>query len=140
MRRRGFSLAELMVVVTIAGVIVALSVPRLARLRDGAAVRGATNDLGAAFSAARHEAIKRRASVAVGIDTSAGVVELRSAGTRIFHRALGDIYGVAITSSRDSAVFDPRGVGFGLSNLTVTVRRGSMVDTLTMSRLGRVRW
>ena len=140
MRRQGFTLAELMVVVMITGVIMALAVPRLAGLRDTASVRGAMNDLGAAFSTARHEAIKRRASVAVGIDDSTGVVELRTSGIPILRRPLSDIYGVAITASRDSAVYDPRGVGFGLSNLTVTVRRGSMVDTLTMSRLGRVRW
>jgi hypothetical protein len=37
-------------------------------------------------------------------------------------------------------VYDSRGLGYGVSNVTVTVRRGSIVDTLTMSRMGRVRW
>jgi hypothetical protein len=31
-------------------------------------------------------------------------------------------------------------LGFGVTNLTVTVRRGTFVDTLTMSRLGRTKW
>jgi Tfp pilus assembly protein FimT len=133
-------LLELTVVLTIAGLLIALAVPRFAALRDTASVRAATGELGAMFSAARQEAIARREPVAVGVDAAAGVVELRAGGVRLARRALTATYGVTVTATRDSTVYDPRGIGFGLSNLTVTVRRGTIVDTLTMSRLGRVRW
>lgn len=140
MSRRAFTLLELTVVLTIAGLLIALAVPRFAVLRDSASVRAATGELGAMFSAARQEAIARRAPVAVRVDAAAGVVELRAGRVSLARRTLAATYGVTLTSTRDSTVYDPRGIGFGLSNLTVTVRRGEMVDSLTMSRLGRVRW
>lgn len=139
MRRRGFTLLEVVLVMSVAGVLLALLAPRFLSLRDGASVRAAMGELGAAFSAARQEAIARRTTVGLVIDTAAGTLVLRSGGRPIRQRALEAIYGVSLGANRDSAVYDPRGLGYGVSNLSVTVRRGSIVDTLTMSRLGRVR-
>ncbi len=140
MRRGGFSLLEIVVGIAIAGLILGMAVPRLAALRNGAAVRAAVGELGAIFSLARHEAIARRAPVAVVLHASPASVEVRSNGQRILARPLAAVYGVTLETNRDSAVYDPRGLGYGVSNLTVTVHRGEIVDTLTMSRLGRVRW
>ena len=140
MARRGFSLLELTVVLVIAGIIVALALPRLTSVRDAAAVRGAVGELGALYAAARQEAIARRAAVTIRIDTAGGAVELRVGDARLLRRALGETYGVGLGTNRDSTVYDPRGIGVGLSNVTIVVRRGTMVDTLAMSRLGRVRW
>ena len=140
MSRRGFSLLELIVVVVIAGIILALALPRLTSVRNAAAVRGATGELGALFAAARQEALARRAAVTVRLDTAGGAVELRVGGARLVRRALGESYGVSLGTNRDSTVYDPRGIGYGLSNVTIVVRRGTVADTLVMSRLGRVRW
>ena len=139
MRRRGFSLLELTVVVTIAGIILALALPRLAHMRDSASIRSAVGELAELFSAARQEAIARRAPVTVGIDAARGDVELRAGGVRLVRRSLAASYGVTVSANRDSTVYDPRGIGFGLANVTIVVRRGAAVDTLRMSRLGRVR-
>jgi prepilin-type N-terminal cleavage/methylation domain-containing protein len=139
-RRRGFSLLELSLVMTIVGIVVALGVPKFLRFRSLASVRGATNEVAAAFAAARQEAITRRAVITVAIDTSAGFVEVRTSGTAILRRSVELRYGVVLGANRDSVAFDPRGLGYGVSNLTLTVRRDAIVDTLTMSRLGRVRW
>jgi prepilin-type N-terminal cleavage/methylation domain-containing protein len=138
--RRGFTLLELTLVTTIAGVLLALAVPRFMHLRDTAAVRGAIGELGAAFSTARHEAIARRSLVALSIDAPTGVIEVRTATGSILRRPLAAAFGISIATNRDSMVYDPRGIGFGLANMTVTVWRGTVVDTLTMSRLGRARW
>ena len=128
------------VVMTIAGIVLALAVPRLVRMRDAASVRSAVGELGALFSLARQEAIARRAPVTVGIDSASGDVEVRAGGVHIMRRSLAASYGVRVGTNRDSTVYDPRGIGFGLANVTIIVRRGAIVDTLTMSRLGRVRW
>lgn len=138
--RAAFTLLELTVVMTIAGLLMALAAPRFASLRDRASVRSAMTDLGASFSLARQTAMTRRAPVAVVLDTAGGSVELRSYGQSIQRHGLRAVYGIVLGSNRDSTVYDPRGLGYGLSNLTVTIRRGAFVDTLTMSRLGRVRW
>ena len=139
-RRLGFSLLELLIVLSVMAILLALALPRVSAARDGAAVRSAMSELGAAFSTARGAAISRRALVAVILDTARGAVEVRSAGQTLLRRPLRSIYGIALASNRDSAVYDARGLGYGVTNLTVVVRRGAMLDTLTMSRLGRVRW
>jgi prepilin-type N-terminal cleavage/methylation domain-containing protein len=138
--RRGFTLLELTLVTTIAGVILALAIPRFIHVRDTIAVRGAIGELGAAFSLARHEAIARRSPVGLALDAPSGTIEVRNLGTVIRRRSLGAAFGVSLATNRDSMVYDPRGIGFGLSNMSVTVRRGAAVDTLSMSRLGRARW
>jgi prepilin-type N-terminal cleavage/methylation domain-containing protein len=140
MPRNAFSLIELLLVVVLTGVLMALAVPRFSAMRDSASVRAAMADLGADFSMARQSAITRRAAVAVVLDTALGVVELRSATRMMSRHTLRATYGIVLGSNRDSAVYDSRGLGYGVSNLTVTVRRGMIVDTLTMSRMGRVRW
>jgi prepilin-type N-terminal cleavage/methylation domain-containing protein len=138
--RRGYTLLELMLVSTIVAVSLALVAPRFGAMRDGASVRGATGEIGAAFSTARQTAITRRTTAAIVFDTAAGAIDVRVAGRSEWRRSLGAIYGIALGANRDSVVYDQRGLGYGVSNLSVTVRRGAMVDTLTMSRLGRVRW
>ncbi len=140
MRRPAFTLLELTITMMIAALCLGLAAPRFATLRDGASVRGASNEIGAAFSEARQMAIARATTVAVVLDTASGAIELRSRGQQVSRRSLGVTYGVRVGANRDSAVYDARGLGYGVSNLSVTVRRGAMVDTLTMSRLGRVRW
>ena len=121
-------------------VLLSIALPRFTALRDATSVRAAVGDLGSAFSFARQVAVAKRRVVAVVLDTGRGVVEVRSGGFRFVRRELGAGYGVHLGSNRDSAVFDARGLGYGLSNLSVAVQRGHFVDTLTMSRLGRVRW
>ena len=121
-------------------ILLSIALHRFTTLRDATSVRAAAGDLGGAFSLARQLAVSRRHLVAVVLDTARGAVELRSGGTRVTRRELAAIYGVHLGSSRDSAVFDARGLGYGLSNLSDAIRRGHFVDTLTISRLGRVRW
>jgi prepilin-type N-terminal cleavage/methylation domain-containing protein len=140
MPRRAFTLLELIVVLAVVAAVMAIAVPRTAAVRDAAAVRAATSELAAAFALARQSAITRRAPVALVFDTAVGAVELRSRGAVVARRTLGAAYGIRLGANRDSTVYDPRGLGFGLSNVSVTIRRGAVVDTLTMSRLGRVRW
>jgi len=48
---------------------------------------------------------------------------------------------VALEVSNPVVVFDPIGLAWGLSNTKVVLRRGVRSETITLSRLGRVkRW
>jgi len=138
--RSGMTQLELMVVLIVGGVLTALAIPRLVHLRDASSVRSAMTDVGSAFATARQVAVTRRTSVAVVFDTSAGTLRVSSAGETILRRSLRASYSVSLGANRDSAVYDARGLGFGVTNLSLTVRRGTFVDTLTMSRLGRTAW
>jgi type II secretory pathway pseudopilin PulG len=138
--RSGFTILEATVVLTVVAILLAIVAPRFADVRDASAVRGAMTEVGAAFALARQTAIARRAPASIVVDTAAGVVEVRTGGARSSHRRIRDLYGIVLGSNRDSAVYDARGLGYGVTNLTITVRRGRFVDTLTMSRLGRTKW
>lgn len=140
MTKHGFTLLETAIVICIVGVLISIAVPHFISARDRGATRAALTELGAAFAMARRSALLERSPVTVAFDTAFGIVNVRDRERVLFTRSLSAGYGVKLRTTRDSAVYDARGLGFGLSNLTVTVRRGRIVDTLTMSRLGRVKW
>jgi hypothetical protein len=53
--------------------------------------------------------------------------------------AIAVTHGVSLTPSRTRMSYSPTGMGYGAANLSVVVRRNSVVDTVFVSRLGRVR-
>ena len=63
--RRGFTIIELMVVITILGIFAALAAPSMADLVASTAIKGAATDLYSSLIVARSEAIKRRANATV---------------------------------------------------------------------------
>jgi prepilin-type N-terminal cleavage/methylation domain-containing protein len=70
-RRRGFTLVEMLVVVTIVGVLAMLAIPAMKRLVLTQNVRSAASDLQTAMFYARSEAIKRAVNVRVVPTSSA---------------------------------------------------------------------
>ena len=74
-RRAGFTIIELMTVVTILGIFAALAAPSMADLLASTAIKGAQSDFYSTLIAARSEAIKRRANATVapiGADWTTG--------------------------------------------------------------------
>lgn len=138
-RRAGTTLVELLVALVVVGIVAAIAIPRGARLRDGAAVRAAAIDAEQAFALARARAVDWRSAVAVRIDTGGARLEIRRGRDLLLLRALGEEYGVRLSSTRDSLAYDARGLGRGAANLTLVVRRGSAAESLVVSRLGRLR-
>lgn len=138
-RASGFTLPELLVVLLIVSIVLGFAFVRLGAAADGAAVRAAVTEAVSVFIAARNAAIYRRAPVAVRIDTLDGTLVTR-ADTLVLRRRDLRTFGVRLSASRDSMAFDGRGLGVGAANLSLIVRRGRAVDTLFLSRLGRVRW
>lgn len=139
-RRSAYTLAEMLVVLLIAGILLGLATVRLTQAADQAAVHAAAGDVAAALTTARTIAIYRRVAVAVAIDTVAGALLVREDTSLLVERDLRSTYAVTITASRDSTAFDARGLGVGAANLSVVVRRRTAVDTVFLSRLGRVRY
>jgi type IV fimbrial biogenesis protein FimT len=130
---------ELTVVLTVIGLLMAVAAPAFTRMRDAAAVHAAAGEAVAGFAFARATAIHRRRLAAIVFDTIGGGVVVRVGSDAVFRRDLGTVYGIDLGSNRDSAVYDPKGIAYGLSNLTLIIKRGGLADTLTLSRLGRVR-
>jgi type IV fimbrial biogenesis protein FimT len=65
MRRGGFTIIEMLMVVAIIGIFAGLAAPSMADLLAATAVKGAATDLYSSLIAARSEAIKRRANATV---------------------------------------------------------------------------
>jgi prepilin-type N-terminal cleavage/methylation domain-containing protein len=137
--RRGTTLLELVVVLTIVGVLAAVGTLRVGALRDRMSVRSATTETVAAFATARRWSVSRAARTAVLIDEARASIVVESFADTIAHRRLRDVHGVSITASRDSMAYAPNGLGYGASNLTLILRRGAAAETVVVSRLGRVR-
>lgn len=138
-RRCGYTVVELVVVLTIVGLVCAIGVRTLGQQLDRVAARSAVGEAAGAIARARDEALARHATVTVRIDTAERLLTLHSHGARLARHALGHAHGVSLTATRDSVVFDARGLGYGAGNLTLVARRGSAAETLVVSRLGRVR-
>lgn len=68
---RGFTLVELVLVLTIGAILLAIAIPGYAFLMSGSRLSTATNDLVTALHLARSEAVKRRARVTVCKSNSA---------------------------------------------------------------------
>ena len=75
MRRAGFTIIEVMMVVAILGIFATLAAPSMADLLASTAVKGAATDFYSSLIVARSEAIKRRANATVapiGADWTTG--------------------------------------------------------------------
>ena len=142
----GFSLIELLVVISIIGVLVTFSLPRLVKLRDQGQLASATTRFTRAVMAARQAAIQRGKHAyfkhnnnyvwvivdTTGINTDSvivtGALDLNS------------LYGVRVVSPTGltSIEYDPRGVSAQATKQVFAFvhTNSGMVDSLCVSKLG----
>ena len=139
MQRTAFTVPELLIVMTIVGVVMAIAIPKAKASLDHVSVRAAASDIRATLTYARMLAMAGGLPVAVDVDSATGTLRVRRGQEQILKRGIGDAHGVRLGKTRDSLTYDPRGFGRGAANLSVLVRRGVSVETVFVSRLGRVR-
>lgn len=138
-KQAGATLIELMIALAIASVLFTIAIPRAGGFIDAIEVRGAVTEIVSLFSLARHAAISRGAQSVLSIDATTGTVAV-SVGTELVRsRDVGEAHGVVLTTNRSSITYSPIGVGYGAANFSLVVRRNAVVDTIVVSRLGRVR-
>ncbi|MGH7711778.1 MAG: prepilin-type N-terminal cleavage/methylation domain-containing protein [Gemmatimonadaceae bacterium] len=138
MQRQALTLLEVLLVVSLAGILAALALPPYVALRDRASVRAAVTASVAAFDAARALALTRGRHAAVRIDTAGARIVVHSFQDTLLLVSLGTAWGVSVSASRDSSAVAPDGLGYGAANLRLILARGAAADTITVSRLGRV--
>jgi type II secretory pathway pseudopilin PulG len=139
MMRRATTAIEMLVVLSMIALVIGIATPTFGRLRDGIAVRNATAEALSAFTLARRSAIVRASRASLSIDQPPGYITLTVGGEMLLQRDLEGIYGVSISSTRDSTGYSPHGLGIGAANLTLVIGRGSVAETIFVSREGRVR-
>jgi prepilin-type N-terminal cleavage/methylation domain-containing protein len=141
--RRGLTLAELMVVLAIVALVMAVTLPRVADIRDWVAVNTTAQEVTTTLAVAQHAAIMQGTRTrAVIASDSLRIDRWRGDTWGDLLRWPGpDQRGVTLEVSNPVVVFDPIGLAWGLSNTKVVLRRGTRSETITVSRLGRVkRW
>jgi Tfp pilus assembly protein FimT len=137
----GFTVLELIVVTCIAGLLVTFWLPRAARLMDWLKTERAARDITTALSVARHGAVQQatRARLTISADTLR-IDRLDAGGWTPWWRLPGPAsHGVLLQVSNPLVVFGPSGIGWGASNTKIVVSRGSQAETITVSRVGRVK-
>ncbi|MGQ0765060.1 MAG: type II secretion system protein [Gemmatimonadota bacterium] len=136
--RPAFSLIELLIAVSIVGVITVMSLPPWVAMRDKVAVDGAAASLARALADARSSSLMRSERHAVRADTSAASVAIHVRADTLLRLPLGTLFGVRIGATRDSIAWAATGIGYGAANATFVVTRGASAETVTVSRAGRV--
>ncbi len=135
----GFTLLDCVAALTIISILTAISVPKAGGFLDSLSVQGATSDAFAIFSTARSAAVTNGAQASVDIDTARTTMAVRVGQDTVLKRDLGRVHEVKISATRQSITYSANGLGYGAGNLTLVIRRGRAVDSLFVSRLGRVR-
>lgn len=140
---KGFSLIELVFVLCIIMALAAVGIPRLQPFLDRIAADHAARDVTTALALARHGAVLKsvRSRLIIAADTLRIDRLEQGAWTPWKRRPGAADLGVAMAVSNPVVTFGPSGMGWGVSNTKVVLRRGSQVETITVSRVGRVkRW
>lgn len=136
--RTGALLLELILTMTLLGIVMTVAVPSLQAMIERMSVKGATHDVVLGLWAARNAAIMRGVYASFVVDSKSGRVRVVSGGDTLFARDLTATRGVKVDVSRASITYGPTGMGYGAANTRIVVSRGQRADTITTSRLGRV--
>jgi Tfp pilus assembly protein FimT len=132
-------MTDVTIALCILSILSAITVPRAVSFLDAIHVRGAVVEIESMFATARHLAIARAEQVAVDIDTDRATIYVTASTDTLRKRQIGTEHGVTLTTTRARMAYSATGVGYGAANLSVVVRRNLAVDTVVVSRLGRVR-
>lgn len=144
--RRGFTIIELLTVFIIAGIVMAITLPKLSGLADINGVRAAKQELSSYIVVARAAGIRRGQRSQFRIAAGSLSVLVDSSGTFVKIRRdlpLANNQKVTVTTGgttgADSILFNTRGFS---SNLTGThvyvITRGSVTDSVCVSKLGLI--
>ncbi len=146
-REAGFTAIEMVMVIVIAGIMMAIVIPILRNTGPRTKAHGAADEISRLYATARATSIQRGKMAWLIMDPATSnvmVVAKQVGGTAIDTIVkpdnLNSRYSVTFTSSTDSLVFTPRGIGANLSMTTVIISTttGGVVDTVRIYPTGKI--
>ncbi len=148
-RTRGFTIAELVIILAISAVTMAIAAPPIARAFRNTATQSAADEFVSTHALAKSAAIRFGRTAELHIDTLSAefyvMVDTAGTGTPVRVSLVKDLkkYKVELTSTRSIVCFDARGLPTtrgvcepGDAMLTFTA--GDDYEELTITALGRV--
>jgi type IV fimbrial biogenesis protein FimT len=130
--RRGFTIVEMMITITVLGILAMVALPSLQGLIANQRVRNVTTDLMASLAFARSEAIKRNAQVNVvptGGDWAGGWTVQTAGGATL--RAQDPLSGIIVAGPAGNVTYQGNGRVVGAAAIGFTFR-SSQVGSVTM--------
>ncbi len=137
--RPGLTLAELLLTCTLVGLLAGVALPRAGAALDTLRLTQAAHEVAGALTVARAAAIRRASHAHLVVDEVHHRIRVESGGDTLLLRDLRAMHRVALRASRDTITYAPSGLGYGVSNSTIVVSIGARAETVTVSRLGRMR-
>lgn len=137
--RDGTTLVEQLTLMAMLGVIMALGVVGASRLLDAAWTHIVARDARDLLALARDQATATGTRTAVRFDGVTHRITVHAGTDTVARYEAREHGGVTLQSTRDSMAYGPSGLGFGAANLRLVLRKGASAETVTVSRLGRVR-
>jgi len=145
--RAGFTLVELMIIVSILGVLALITIPSYTSWMPSYQLKGAARDIYSNLQMAKLEAIKRNSDCTVTINTGANtynvdplnrVVSLGDYGSGVTFTKTGDITTTLTFSSHGMATFSPDPPD-NIGKVFITNRKNSATYRIEISRVGTIR-
>ncbi len=146
-RATGFTIIEMLMVIVVAGIMMAVAIPFLRNTSQRTSVHGAADEISRLYATARATSIMRGKLSWLVLDpttSTAMVIAKQVSGTGIDTISkpdnLTNRYGVTFTTSTDSLIFTPRGVGANLVSTSVILSSttGGVVDTVWIYPTGKI--
>ncbi len=143
----GFTVIEMLMVIVVAGIMMAVAIPFLRTTSQKTAVHGAADEISRLYATARATSIQRGKLSWLVLDPTnssalviANKVNAVGIDTIVKPDNLKTRYSITFTSSADSLVFTPRGVGANVATTTVilTSTTGGIVDTVSIYPTGKI--
>jgi len=143
----GFSLIEILTVMIMIGIMAAMAFPRFGNTLTRQSVRGARNSIVTMHAKARASAISRGRRTAFAI--AGGRLAIKSGNPVTNADELVGLtidtvttrFDVTLTfnpTTRDSLIFDARGLGTETTTTTIIIAKSGYADTITIGPLGRI--
>lgn len=144
-RTVGYTLVEMLLVISIIGILAAISLPRMGRIRDQSQLSSARTRFTRGVMAARQAAIQRGKHAFFNVENSVLWVYVDTDGdddadvTVTPNTDITSLYGVTVTPSTKTTIeYDPRGIATQSDKQVFHFEHTSsgFKDSLCVSRLG----